>query len=289
MRIAGLSSLLVLFVVGSARLREVDVRNARWDCRCTNGATTGRAGRADGRKMHLARPMVRRRCGHGNRNQHRKIVAIPKSSTPFVDAECESNEDCVNLVNTECRISTVAAPSFTRQKVLPVQGRFRAGHCSSNSYCMQSCDAPAPSLTLFCITTGALTGKCGCPEGKSAVTVPTTGLTCLDVTQIPCNVVTGNPAGSCPFIGGRVGGANTAVCAFGKCGCQVKLNQVARSSHPERQLSPAPQIQSEALFTSQVTAPTSLLPALKTGTITPTKAGNLLLWAVQEPQKNDSQ
>ncbi|OWA55076.1 hypothetical protein BV898_19461 [Hypsibius exemplaris] len=230
---------------------------------------------------------------------------IPRSSTPFADAECDSNEDCVKLVNTECRISTVAAQVSLGKRFCQCKDDFepdtavatviacKAVVCTEkpDTYCASLATAtprrPGTITNAVCITTGALTGKCGCPEGKSAVTVPTTGLTCLDVTQIPCNAVVGNPAGSCPFIGGGVGGANTAVCTSGKCGCQVKLNQGGTiKSSGTATLTCSPNTIGSICYKSS-DCPDLSVTCMKTGTITPTKPGICSCGPYKIPRKND--
>ncbi|OQV24888.1 hypothetical protein BV898_01471 [Hypsibius exemplaris] len=163
---------------------------------------------------------------------------IPKATTSFAEAECDTNDDCIKLPGTTCRTQTSGASvgkrfcnckdDFEQDPALsalaaPAGPAFgcKSVTCTDKAIPDAFCGTPSNPPRPGAITgSKCVAGKCACADTQTLQTV--TGIpTCLDPTAIPCTAVANNPSGTCPFISG-----GTAICsavgnAAGKCSCQI--------------------------------------------------------------------
>ncbi|OQV19321.1 hypothetical protein BV898_06739 [Hypsibius exemplaris] len=232
---------------------------------------------------------------------------IPKATTPFAEAECDTNDDCIKLPGTTCRTQTSGASAgkrlcnckddFEQDPALialatPAGPAFgcKSVTCTDktvgttpDTFCGTPSNPPRPGAI-----TGSkcVAGKCACADTQTRQIVA--GIpTCLDPTAIPCTLVANNPSGTCPFISG-----GTAICsAVGnsslKCSCQINATKGGTiTSAGGSALTCAPNSIGSLCFKSS-DCPDPSVTCMKSGVWTPEKKGICACSPYKNPRRDN--
>ncbi|OQV13617.1 putative Zinc metalloproteinase nas-13 [Hypsibius exemplaris] len=146
----------------------------------------------------------------------------PRATTSFEEAECEKDDDCINLRNTTCRLSPSSdrrvcrcRDNYEQDAELSLLGQYecKAADCRLKLSDPNFCAAfyyPNSSCN-------SRTGSCECRYPDVLLTLPTVKR-CVDPSRIPCT--SDNVTDACP-----VPSLSEAYCHSGFCACKVSATQ----------------------------------------------------------------